>query len=103
MLTLLFIAAAFIYSLYAYLPFMNLPAKYHYPVGMVFSVLAGLVWVTISRNVHKDSVALYGAYFDMILTACFLAIPLLVNGMTLTPKQGIGIAIMLLGMAITKL
>lgn len=102
MIGLLFLLTAIVYSAYAYLPFLNLSAKWHYPAGAAFAVLGSILWVTISRSIAKDQIAIFGAYFDMIITMAFLAVPLILTGFSIGMKQGIGITLMLIGMAITK-
>lgn len=103
MINLLFVCAAVIYGMYAYLPFLNLTGKTHYLAGIALSGLASVVWVSISRNVPKDKIILFGAYFDIILTLCFIMVPLFVHENTLTSKQWFGISIMILGMILTKI
>lgn len=102
MIGILLLSAAIIYSIYAYLPFLDLTGKYHYIFGMILSCLASITWVSISRNVPKDKVILFGAYFDIVLTLCFIMVPFFVHENTLTTRQWVGISVMILGMALTK-
>lgn len=102
MVSLLFVGTAIVYSIYAWLPFLYLNPRLHYAIGMMLSMTAGILWVTISRSVNKDAVVLYGVLFDAILTLCFAIVPLFVNGFTLTRNQSIGLIIMLIGMGIAK-
>ncbi len=102
MISFLFFITAIVYAAYAYLPFMNLAAKAHYAAGMFFAIMGSLLWVTISRSVEKNQIALNGAIFDSIITICFLAVPILLAGAELTHRQMIGIAVILIGMGLIK-
>lgn len=95
--------AGVVYSCYAYLPFLNPSAKTHYAAAAAFAILGAGLWVTLARSVPKESLALYGIYFDAVLTCSFLIVPLAVNGFTLTFWQGIGIACVLVGLVLTKI
>lgn len=92
-----------IYCMYAYLPFLNLKGPTHYISASVFAILGSLLWVTISRSVGKGEIALYGLYFDAILTISFLLIPILVHESSLNYKQIIGILLILIGILLSKL
>jgi len=99
---LCFLGAFIFYSIAASLPFLGLSEKLHYVSAMVIALFTSYFWTTISRNIDKNSVVIYGAWYDAMLTLAFLLIPLLFTGFNLTPKQAIGIVIMLLGILITK-
>lgn len=103
MISLCYLGAAVIYSIYAALPFLSIPAKYHYPLGMTLSALAGLCWVTISRNVNSNQISLYGAYFDAILTLLFLFVPIWYTGYNFSAKQSLGVIFIFIGMLLTKI
>ena len=102
MISYLFALTAIVYSAYAYLPFMNLAAKTHYAVAIFLAVMGSLIWVTISRTVEKNQIVFNGAIFDSIITICFLVIPFIFAGSDLTPKQMVGIGVLLVGMALIK-
>jgi len=95
--------AGVVYSCYAYLPFLNPSPRAHYSAAAAFAILGAGLWVTLARSVPKEALALYGMYFDAVLTCSFLVVPLLVNGFTLTFWQGIGLATMLAGLILTKI
>lgn len=103
MVALCFFGSFLFYTLAASLPFWNLPAKVQYPLAMSIGLLTSALWTTIARNVAKNSIVVYGAYYDVMLTSVFLAVPLLFTGFTLTTNQTYGILIMILGVVVTKL
>lgn len=102
MVTFSFITAAIIYSISASLPFLKLSAKVQYSISVLLSIIAGLTWTTISRNIHKDKVIIYGAYFDIMLTLIFLAVPLFINGFTLSTKETVGVIFLIIGLLFLK-
>lgn len=99
----LYILTFIIYCMYAYLPFLNLQSHFHYISASVFAILGSTLWVTISRSVDKGEIALYGLYFDAVLTLSFLLVPLIAHEFSLNYKQIIGILLILIGILLSKL
>lgn len=102
MLPMLFFLTVIVYSLYAFLPFLEATPKVHYVLGILCATIGSMVWVTISRSVDRSQLVLYGAYFDMIITLSFIVVPLIAGGLLISTKQVIGILIMLVGLIIAK-
>lgn len=102
MIAQMYLLAAVIYSIYAAIPYLNVNAKFHYPIGMLLSVVAGISWITISRNIEKSQIPLYSAYFDLLLTTCFIVIPILFVGYTFNVRQSIGLVLFFVSILLIK-
>jgi membrane protease YdiL (CAAX protease family) len=102
MIAYMYLLAALVYSTYAAIPYLNIDAKYHYPVGVCLSIIAGISWITISRGIAKEQIPLYSAYFDLLLTTCFIIIPILFVGYTFNFKQSIGLILFFISILLIK-
>lgn len=92
-----------VYAAYATLPFLNLGQASHYAAGCFFAICGSLLWVSISRSVPKEQIAIYGLYFDAVITVMSLGIPIALAGFHFTSKQIAGILIIIAGAIVTKM
>lgn len=77
---------------------------WYLPVGLVLAVLANLVWLVIARREPTpEGLLIKGLIWDVLLTGCYLIIPILFYQVQLTLIQIFGIILIVSGMILTKL
>lgn len=85
-----------------YLPFKE--TKFFFPAGIAFAIIANFIWLSIARATPEASVLLMrGLYWDVMLTSCYLLVPFVLFGAKVALLQALGIALIILGIILTKL
>lgn len=106
MIYLYFLVGATIYSISAYISNSKVAqaANWYYPLGIALAVVANLIWLTIAKNSAGPSETLMKAlYWDIMLSMCFIWVPLMVFNAQLSGYGYLGIVFILAGIALTKL
>lgn len=90
MIILFYLLAAVCFSIYACLPFWSLEVKWHYIIGITIGIIANFGWITLSRLVSADQVITAGVIWDLVITACFIFIPVLFFNNSISYKEIVG-------------
>lgn len=84
-----------------YAPFKN--SAYFYPAFLSTSLLSTWAWAWCARTTLDPSkLVMRGLYWDVLLATVYLAVPFAFFHAKITTNQGIGIAMIFLGLILTK-
>lgn len=79
-------------------------SKWYYPIGVFFSILANITWLSISKHeVDSSKLLLKGLYWDAMLTLVYLFVPIMFYQAKITFIQSIGVTFVFLGLLLTKI
>lgn len=106
MIILTFLAGMLIYSLGTELMYSEYFKKlsYYPAIGVSLGMGANFVWYNLVQKINdKDFLLKLGLYWDVMIVACFLAIPMIFHGVRPSASTNLGIAFIVLGIVLTKL
>jgi drug/metabolite transporter (DMT)-like permease len=106
MIYLQFALGFLIYQASAYISHLKnfQQTNWYYPLGIGLSVFANYLWLNIAKNsVSSSSTLIYALYWDIMLSLCFVIVPIVFFDVKLTLNLGIGILLILVGIGFTKL
>lgn len=79
-------------------------SNWFYPVGVITAIVANLTWLWISKTEPDPAkILIKGLYWDSMLTAIYLVVPILMFGVRLTLVQGLGLGLVVAGLVVVKL
>lgn len=71
--------------------------------GIVLSVTTCIAWMYVAKHTESSSkLAMYGLYWDVLLTTTYLAVPVILFHARMSPIQWLGIALIIGGIVLTK-
>ena len=88
------------YNIFAHITFgPHIKDKWWFPTVVgTLSMINGLIWGQVAKTeLDPTKLAIYGFYWDLMVTAIFLAVPIVFYGAVFTPKQAVGIGLVLVG------
>lgn len=92
------VSVAFSYSNW----FKNSP--WFIPIGLIISIAINYLWLYICKNtIDKHILYLRGIYWDGMIVGCYTIIPVLLFEVRFKATTAIGLALVIIGMIITKL
>jgi uncharacterized membrane protein len=78
--------------------------KYYPLFGVILGMCANFIWYTLVQKIDdKSYIIKLGLYWDVMIVACFLAIPLIFHGVKLTTPTLIGVFLIFIGIILTKM
>lgn len=102
----LFLSAILLYFLSAFVSYSPSikSSQYFLIYGLGLALICNLIWLWIAKNTQDVSkLAIYGLYWDSIITFSFLAVPVLLFGVSFTKMQVLGVFLILAGIVLTKI
>lgn len=77
---------------------------WYYVTGITIAVVANILWLTIAKNSPNSTFTTYAAlYWDIMISVCFLIVPLLLFDVKLSNYGILGVILILVGIGLTKL
>ena len=101
-----FLLGCLLYSCMAYLSYSSFlkNSPYYFVYGVTMAALVNALWFAIAKaEVNASTLMLKGLYWDVMLTATYLVVPLLIFNAKVTLMQGLGIAFIVAGVFLTKM
>lgn len=78
-------------------------SNWYYPAGVAAAIVANLIWLWIGKLEANPSVlVIKGLYWDSMLTATYILVPILFFGAKVSTFQIFGIAFIGIGLILTK-
>jgi multidrug transporter EmrE-like cation transporter len=72
-------------------------------VGLAISIIANFLWFSIARETtQKETLYLYGFYWDSMIVLAYAAIPFLFYGVRVGMVQSLGLLLIIAGIILTK-
>lgn len=106
-LVLQFGSAVILYSLMAYLsysPLLKDGSNWVLFSAPLLGFIANLIWFQIAKtDTNHNSLILKGLYWDILLTFCYLLVPIIFYNISLTTNQVAGIILIISGIILTKI
>lgn len=79
-------------------------SSWYYPVGILAAIIANLIWLWISKlESNPSSLVIKGLYWDSMLTAVYMVVPILFFGAKLNNYQIYGLLFIFIGLILTKI
>lgn len=79
-------------------------SKYYFPLGILAAIIANFIWLSIAKSeTNSSALVIKGVLWDLMLTLCYVAVPILFFKTQFTVNQIIGILLMLVGLIFIKL
>lgn len=98
-----FIFVSILYSIYALVPFFIKNNSLKFVLAAIMSAMGGILWMTIATNIPKESIPIYGLYFDTAITLSFFLVPLFFVNPNLSIYNILGVILILAGIWLTKM
>lgn len=77
---------------------------YYFPVGILIGMITNFLWFWIAKQISDKSIIIkYGFYWDTMIVLTYALIPMLFFGVRLSSMTEIGIALIAIGIILTKL
>jgi uncharacterized membrane protein len=71
--------------------------------AIVLSITTCLSWLYVARHTESTSkLAMYGLYWDVLLTVTYLAVPVMIFHARMSLTQWLGILLIMAGIVLTK-
>lgn len=78
-------------------------SPWFYPIGLFGALIANLTWLWISSlDKNASSLMIKGLWWDSMLVFVYLIVPIIFFGARFSLYQGIGVGLIVLGIALTK-
>lgn len=106
MIYLSFFIGFLIYSLNAYMSYHKgwQTQSFYFPLGMAIGLISSFMWLWVSKLVVEPSrLVKIGLYWDVMMTLCFLFIPVLLFNAKLSAANWLGVILILGGIVLTKI
>lgn len=100
-----FIIGFFIYCLGAFLSNSNYlkATPYYYYLAIGAGAVANYIWFSIAKSINQSGqIIILGLFWDLMIVAAFILVPVLFFDINLRLTQIIGCGIMILGFILTK-
>lgn len=79
-------------------------ASWYFPLGMAFSTICSFLWLYVAKNsLTKEDIYLNGIYWDSMIVACYVLIPVIAFKVRMAPLNVLGVFLVIAGIALTKL
>lgn len=106
MIYIQFVIGFLLYSIMAYISYSESfkQSKWFFLTGIGLAILVNAIWFSIAKNEAVASkLVLKGLYWDVMLTAAYLVIPLILFQAKLSLLQALGVGLIVLGVLFTKI
>ncbi len=106
MIYLQFLIGFIVYTGIAYVSYSDWikASNWYFPLGITGAILANLIWLWISKvEPNSSKLLIKGLYWDSMLTAIYILMPLVIFNASLNFKQSIGLVLVIAGLIMVKL
>lgn len=78
-------------------------SPHYYLYGASAAIVANLIWLSIAKSeLNPSKLVLTGLYWDVMLTMCYLIVPIILFNAKITNLQYLGIGVIITGIILTK-
>lgn len=79
-------------------------SRWFFPVGALAAMMANVLWLSIAKSEPSASeLVIKGLYWDVMLTATYMLVPIMFFGAEITLRQYAGIGLIIIGIILVKI